>query len=307
MRRNPGGALQVLKNPLLLILIFGIVGIPLTSFAAKKDSKVRVEGSTTVLPVASRAAERFNKLRSERVNITVNAGGSGVGVVSTARGRADIGMLSREVTPEEMKRYEKSRLKVIPVARDAVACVVSSEIYEAGIRELTREQIRDIYLGKIVNWKELGGPDRPIVVVDKERHRGTRHVFMQYVFGDPKARAPAARLVTGSNNEEKAKITQSDSAIGMLSTAWMDDSVKGVALLENERRVEPNEANISQGNYPISRNLNFVTAGEPRGIVKEFIDFILSPEGQKIVEQSGYAPVHPPAVKGAKTKAPTSG
>ena len=274
-----------------MLSIASLLGFFSAGPADAGEFKIRVVGSTTVLPLAARAAEIFTAEKNGSVVITVNAGGSGVGVHSAATGMADIGMVSREISPEEKKRFKNSNLQTIAVGRDAVACVVSSEIYSAGVRALSREQIRDIYLGKIKNWKELGGPDREIVVVDKERHRGTRHVFMEYVLGDENAQAPGARLVTGSNNEEQSKIGQSDAAIGMLSLAWMNRDVVGVAIRQGNGLIEPTLENIRNSRFPISRNLNFVTAGEAKGAVREFIDFMLSPRGQEIVEESGYVPV----------------
>ncbi len=277
---------------LLFTFLLGAVVLPPASRSAETE-RIRIAGSTTVLPIASRAAERFAAAKKDRLSITVNGGGSGVGIQSAGSGRVEIGMASREITAKEKKRFDRSGLKSIPIGRDAVACVVSSEIYDAGVRSLTRQQMRDIYLGKITNWKQVGGPDRKIVVVDKERHRGTRHVFMRYLFGDPAARAPGARLVTGSNNEEQAKIAQSDAAIGMLSVAWMNRDVVGIGIQEQDRVIEPTLDNIRSGKFPLARNLNLVVAGEPRGIVKEFIDFLFSPSGRQIVEESGYVPAAP--------------
>jgi len=255
---------------------------------AQAGEVIRVVGSTTVLPIVSRAAEAYMNLHGGEVQITVNAGGSGVGVNGAGTGQAQIGMVSREVTSEERDRFSRPGLKTFVVGRDAVACAISASVYEAGVRSLTREQIAKIYRGEIRNWKAVGGPDRAIVVIDKEHHRGTRHVFMNFVFGDENARAPGARLVTGANNEEQAKIGQSDSAIGMLSLAWLNGRVRGVAIELNGDRIEPTLQNIVTGRFPISRNLNLVTVGEPQGQVRKFIDFIQGPEGRKIVEGSGY-------------------
>ncbi len=272
---------------LVLFLSIGSGSPPATN--AGTGLRIQVVGSTTVLPVASRVAQKFMESSSSR--ILVNAGGSGVGIHSVAGGRADIGMASRAISQDEKKRFEKSHLKIYPVGLDAVACVVSSEIYQAGVRQLTPQQIAGIYLGKIRNWKEVGGPDRQIVVVDKERHRGTRHVFMQYIFGNASQRTPGTLLVTGSNNEEQAKIAQSDAAIGMLSFAWINDDVKAVSLLDQEKEILPTWETVRRGNYPIVRKLNFITAGKPESEIKAFIGFVKGPEGQKIVEESGYIPI----------------
>lgn len=260
-----------------------------TQAAPAAENRLLVMGSTTVLPVASLAAEEFTRRSGREVSITINPGGSGVGVNSAATGRASIGMISREISSDEHKRFAEARLKTHVIGHDRVACVVSSEIYQAGVQSLSREEIRAIYQGTITNWKEVGGPDREIVVVDKERHRGTRHAFMRYVFGDPTARAPGARLVTGSNNEEQAKIAASDAAVGMLSTAWISDEVAGVGIREGQAVLFSTDA--SQTAYPIVRPLSLVTAGEPAGLAREFIEFMLAPAGQALVENFGYYPV----------------
>jgi phosphate transport system substrate-binding protein len=260
---------------------------------AQDSTVIRIAGSTTVLPIVSRAAERF-QIRNKSVKITVNAGGSGVGVHGAGTRRLDVGLASREITPRESYRYKSIQLNSTVIGRDAVACVVSSEIFHSGVHSLSRQQIGDIYLGKITNWRQVGGPDRKIIVIDKETHRGTRHVFMHYLFGKSNARAPGARLVTGSNNEEQAKIAQSDSAIGMLSVAWINDDVIGIGIREGHQIIKPTLQNVRSGRFPIARNLNLITAGEPKGAVAQFVDYLLSPEGQSFVEASGYLPIHSP-------------
>jgi len=276
-----------------VLLLGTLCGFSKVSHANEKKALIKVAGSTTLLPIVVRAAESFSFKNSR---VIINAGGSGVGIQAVGTGRIDIGLASRQLTPEEKKRFSQSNLKVRVIGRDGVACALSSEIYHSGVRALSRQQIHDIYLGKITNWKALGGPDRKIIVIDKERHRGTRHVFMRYVFGDEQARAPAARLVTGSNNEEQAKIAQSDAAIGMLSFAWLNDDVVGVGLREGDRIIQPTFKNIQTGAFPISRDLNLITSGDPTGATKEFIDYLLSPEGQRIVSASGYLPIRPTAL-----------
>jgi len=282
----------------LLVRILLVVGI-LAFMTGKSEPEVlassqgviRVAGSTTVLPIVSRAAERF-QARNTSIKITVNAGGSGVGIHGAGTRRLDIGFASREITPQESNRYASLHTTVI--GRDAVACAVSSEIFHSGVRSLSKQQIGDIYLGKITNWQQVGGPDRTIIVIDKETHRGTRHVFMQYLFGKSNVRAPGARLVTGSNNEEQAKIAQSDAAIGMLSIAWINDDVVGIGLQEGRQVIQPTLDNVRNGRFPIARNLNLITAGKPAGAVKQFIDYLLSEEGQQLVTDSGYIPIHSP-------------
>jgi phosphate transport system substrate-binding protein len=115
---------------------------------------------------------------------------------------------------------------------------------------------------------------------------------MKYLFDNENARTPGTRLVTGSNNEEQTKIAQSDAAIGMLSFAWMNDEVVGVGIREGSEVIEPTLENVRQNRFPIARDLILIVAGEPEGRVKEFVDFIMGPDGQQIVAASGYIPVH---------------
>ena len=250
---------------------------------------LKIAGSSTVLPVVTKAADAFKKIHPE-VDITVNAGGSGVGVTYASQNLVDIGMASRHITEEEHAKFPGIDIKIHTIAKDAVACVVSSEVYDSGIQSLDKDTIARIFSGDIQRWSEIGGPDREILVVDKEHHRGTRHVFMDYVMGDENARAPGADIVTGSNNEQQSKLVSSDSGIGMLSFAWINEDVKGVSIKVGDSRVEPSIGSIRDGSYPIYRDLNLITVGDPKGVTKQFIDFIASDEGKKIVEESGYVP-----------------
>ncbi len=279
------------ENKEMMLRFWTTVFFAITFFSCTRpEGQVRVAGSTTVLPIVTRAAEEFS--RQNNLRVIVNAGGSGVGINQLGEGKIDIAMASRDITQHEREKFPQAEFIEWIIGRDAVIPVVSSEVFQAGVTALTLEQIGAIYTGKIVNWKEVGGPDRDILAVDKEASRGTRHVFMQAVLGDKEARAPGADLVLGSNNEEQTAIAQSDAAIGMLSHAWLNDEVKGLTILTPEgERIEPTLENIASGRHPITRSLLLITSGTPTGAVKTFIDFILSEQGQKIVVESGYVSV----------------
>lgn len=269
---------------LLLAMVF-------TIFSCSRQDHVYVAGSTTVLPIVSRAAEQFAELKGTQV--IVNSGGSGIGINQLGSGKIAIGMISRDITDSEINQFPGTDFLIHRIAIDAVIPVVSSEVYAAGIRALTLKEIGQIYLGEFSNWNQLGGPDKEILVVDKEPSRGTRHVFMKAVLGDQQAAAPGADLVLGANNEEQTAITQSDAAIGMLSHAWLNNEVKGLAIIsEHGQSIEPDMENIINGSFPIIRDLLLVTNGSPDGNSKAFIDFILSEQGQQVVVESGYVSVH---------------
>ena len=279
-------AFHVNKFKRHIIVIHATLFLCIAAGCSKNES-LTVAGSTTVLPVISKAAELYKTLYG--INIIVNAGGSGVGINQLGANKISIGMTSRDLTETETRQYPEAEFIAYPIAIDAVVPVVSSEVYDAGIHALTMQQIAKIYQGEIANWKQLGGPDWEILVVDKEKSRGTRHVFMQAILGDKQANTPGTDLVLGSNNEEQTIIAQSEAAIGMLSYAWLNDDVKGVSIINTDKTIiEPTLANISNGTYPITRNLVLITNGVPGTKVKAFIDFILSDTGQEIVRDSGY-------------------
>ncbi len=262
-----------------------------TLIACQKKEQIQIAGSTTVLPVLSQIAEQF-RLTHPELNLIVNGGGSGVGINQLGEGKIQIGMASREITQTEIEQYPTRNFIIHTIGRDAVVPVVSSEIYEAGVKALTLKQIANIYKGVFNNWKDVGGPDQKILVVDKEQSRGTRHVFMKAVMGDKEANAPGADLVLGSNNEEQTAITQSKAAIGMLSNAWLNQDVKGLGIITPEGTViEATLENIINNSYPITRQLYLITDGAPQGTIKELLNTIFSTEGQKIVAKSGYVPL----------------
>ncbi|MDQ6954003.1 MAG: substrate-binding domain-containing protein [Mariprofundaceae bacterium] len=259
------------------------------SLQAQATERISVVGSTTVLPVVSQAAEAHHRLHPDVV-ITVSGGGSGVGIASIIQGTAQLGMASRETSPEEQSKLD-GKVDNIVIASDAVAVVVSKAVYESGIHQLSLEQIADIYRGKVRNWKDLGGVDARILVIDKEASRGTRHVFAKAVLGSAHARAAGASIISGSNNEEQMIVSRSDSAIGMLSNAWLNDKVRGVDIIVNGKSIAPTIDHVLDGSYPIARGLHVLLPHASTQATKDFVRFLLSEQGQKIVQEVGYLPV----------------
>ncbi|MDQ6988322.1 MAG: phosphate ABC transporter substrate-binding protein [Mariprofundaceae bacterium] len=250
--------------------------------------RIAIVGSTTVLPVLSQAAALFHQQHPE-VIITVSGGGSGVGIAAVIQKTAQIGMASRMTTSEEEAKL--SQVDNIVIAADAVAMAVSSEVYDSGIHQLSLQQIAAIYRGKVRNWQELGGLDARIVVIDKEASRGTRHVFAKAVLGNKHARAAGATLISGSNNEEQGIIARSNQAIGMLSHAWLNKDVRGIAIVVDGQAIAPNMVNVRNGSYPLARELRVLLPKDASPMTRDFINFLLSPQGQGIVEKAGYLPV----------------
>lgn len=253
--------------------------------------RISISGSTTVLPAVSRAAEQFTADTGQL--ITVNAGGSGSGFNQLAEGQTDIGMMSRDITVGELDQFSNLTFTPIAIGRDAVVPVVSSEVFAQGVTALSLADIASIYRGDIDNWSAFGGPDQAIFVIDKESSSGTRQTFMDIVMGNAKAHASGADLVIGSNNEEQTAMTQSDAAIGMLSIAWLNEDVKGLSIiLGSGELVAPTLENIQNGRFPVVRDLNIVIRGDISSQAQNFVDYLLSPDGQNFVEKSGYIKIN---------------
>jgi len=257
-------------KPFISLPVLGLAVSILTGCTA--SDHISISGSTTVLPAVSKIADSFHAETGKVV--VVNA------------------VMSRDITPEEKAQFPDIRFTPITIGRDAVAPVISSEIFDAGIKSLTLTEIADIYAGEIDNWKEVGGPDKAIFVIDKESSSGTRQTFMKVVMGHSKASARGADLVIGSNNEEQTAIAQSDSAIGMLSHAWFNDDVKGIAIeMQNGNLITPTLDMIRSGRFPITRDLNIIVRGDVTPDTQEFVDYLLSTRGQSFVAASGYISV----------------
>jgi len=253
-----------------------------TSAPTSLSGSISVAGSTTVQPLAEKLAEAFNAQHPD-VQIDVQGGGSSVGVKSAGQGTVDVGMASREVKQSELDEY--SNLRVFTIARDGIAIVTHPDVPVDG---LTKEQVKGIFAGDITNWSEVGGPDKPIVVVAREEGSGTRAAFEEMVMGGEEGPAIAdTAILQPSNGAVRTTVSTTPDSIGFLSFGYLDQSVKALAI----DGVEATEANAARGAYPIVRPLNMMTQGEPAGVVKAWLDFILSDAGQAIVRKEGYIPV----------------
>lgn len=272
------------------IAILAVIGVVIIiAYAAgwfgggREIQTVSITGSTTVLPIAQKAAERYMDLHSD-VNILVSGGGSSVGVVSAGEGTADIGMASREMKDEEKTDYPN--VKPIVIARDGVALIVHPS---NTVASLTVEEVKGIYNGTYSNWSQVGGKDMEIVVIGRDSASGTREFFWKEVMN--KEDFVSTMLEKNSNGAVKQTVSQTPGAIGYVGLGYIDTTIKAVKIKESGKEVEPTVANVQNGSYPISRSLYMLVNGEPEGLVKDFIDFILSSEGQAIVEEEGFVPV----------------
>ena len=235
-----------------------------------------IAGSTTVQSIASAAATAFMELHPG-VTVTVQGGGSGTGVTQVGQGTVDIGNASREIKDSEYTEYPD--LVPTAIAADGVVVVVHSS---NPVSDLTLDQVAQIFTGQITNWKDVGGPDKEIVVIVREDGSGTRATFEELVHNkiDPTSDA----LQKPSNGAVKTTVSQTPDAIGYIGLGYVDDTVNMVKV----DGVVASESTILDGSYSVSRNLYMITNGDPSGLAKAFIDFILSAEGQEFVAEEGF-------------------
>jgi len=268
---------------IIVILLIALLAYVISWSASARD--VTVSGSSTVMPLAEVAAEEFNVLQKDYM-VTVSAGGTGAGILGIAERKNDIAMASREVTEDEKQRFGDSFQEFL-VGQDGISLAVSDEIYQAGVKGLSRQQVRDIYSGNITNWKEVGGPDAEIYVISREEGSGTRDDFNEVVLGKRDAEMPGVNTVANGGAEVKTAIAGSDKAIGYLGFNYLGNGVEGIAF----NGVMPSYDNIKFDLYELHRHLYFYTFGKPTSGAQAFIDFVRGPQGQKIAAKEGFIPI----------------
>jgi phosphate transport system substrate-binding protein len=252
------------------------------------------KGSDTLVNLALAWAEAYTEIRPE-VRISVTGGGSGTGIAAMINGTVDIANASRAMKPEEIAEAEANGITPVEfvVARDAIAVVVNPE---NPVSELTLQQISDLYTGKITNWRQLGGDDRPVVLLSRESNSGTYVYFLENVvrMGEKESNllfSPNTLLMPSSEGIS-AEIRQNPNTIGYDGLGYVtpDQKVIAVAQSADGPYTLPSVVTVNDGSYPISRPLYMYTAGQPTGEVEAYLDWVLG-EGQALVLKLGFVPL----------------
>ncbi|MEA5472291.1 phosphate ABC transporter substrate-binding protein [Spirulina sp. 06S082] len=271
------------KPPITIALVLGILLSSCTQPGSTdlKPEKLILTGASTIAPLALSMGQRFEE-QNPNIRIDVQTGGSSKGLADAKQGLADIGMVSRALKPEE-----QAGTQVFLIGLDGIAIVVHAE---NPLQNITRQQVIDIYTGKIENWQDLGGKDAPITVVHRAEGHSTLDIFLEYFGLDNTDIQPDA--IIGDNQQGLKTIAGNPDAIGYLSigsTAYdMNQGVK-IKMLSLDG-IEPNQETVADGSFPLHRPLNLVTEGEPSELAKKFIDFNLAEENHDIIRQQKFIP-----------------
>lgn len=267
----------------------------LSNEAPEATQTIENKGSDTLVNLALAWAETYMQLYPD-MRISVTGGGTGTGIAAMINGTVDIANASRAMKAEEIATAESNGIKSVEfiVARDAIAVVVHPSNPVDG---LTLQQISDIYVGKITNWSELGGEDRPIVLLSRESNSGTYVYFLENVIrlgrDDSDLLFSPDTLLMPSSEGISAEVRQNPNTIGYDGLGYVtpDQKMLAVAQDANGPYVLPSVATVNDGSYPISRPLYMYTAGEPAGQIKAYLDWILS-DGQALILELGFVPLH---------------
>ena len=284
---------------LLLVVAIGLSGCTSRKDAESGDSSqtgpgataastLTIKGSDTMVILAQKWAQAFMDANPGKV-LQVSGGGSGTGVAALINGTADLANASRPIKEKEKKQLSKRRgveAHEFRVALDSLAVYVPAA---NKIESLTIPQLKKIFRGQTTNWKEVGGDDMPIVLYSRENNSGTYAYFKEHVL-DNEDFAATAQTLPGTAAVINA-VSKDRAGIGYGGIAYAEGVRTVKVAAEGSDPVEPTMENATSGKYPLSRFLNIYSAGEPTGVAKQYLDFVLSDDGQKVVEGVGYYPL----------------
>ena len=290
-----------MKRILIIFLLFSFI---LTSCGSADSSAETVvdapaqyienKGSDTIVNLALAWAEAY-QVEHPDVRISVTGGGSGTGIAALINDTVDLANASRQIKTEEIEEAQSKGVEPMEhiIARDAIAVIVNSE---NPVSELTLQQISDIYSGEITNWSDVGGEDRPIVKLSRETNSGTHVYFLETVLrlgnSDDETLFSTDTLLLPSSEGIISEVRQNPNAIGYDGLGYVPDDVKMIAIAKEAggEYVLPSIATVNDKTYAIARDLYMYTNGEPTGVVKDYLDWILSAEAQEIVAELGFVP-----------------
>ncbi|HLE28902.1 MAG TPA: PstS family phosphate ABC transporter substrate-binding protein [Anaerolineales bacterium] len=286
------------RRPLSLLLTTLLLAACTASPTPPPDTTAQTtienKGSDTMVNLALAWAEAYGGAHPE-VRLSVTGGGSGTGLAALINGTVDIANASRAIKSEEKEQAQANGVEPVEfvVARDAIAVIVNPA---NPVQQLTLPQLSAIYSGQITNWREVDGEDRPIVLLSRETNSGTHVYFLENVLRlgkkDDQTLFSPDTLLMPSSEGISAEVRQNPNAIGYDGLGYVTPDLKtlAVAVDAGQPYVFPTIETVNDKSYPIARDLYMYTHGEPAGVVKAYLDWVLGPEAQKIVAELGFVP-----------------
>jgi len=273
-----------MKNKILKMMALALM-LP----AMIQAQSFKIKGSDTCLPLSQAEAEAYMK-KDPKASIAVTGGGSGVGLAAIISGTTDIAQASRSMKMDEKLKMQEAgkAFKEVIIAYDALAVIVNPA---NPVSQLTREQLEGIFTGKITNWKEVGGEDAKIVAYSRETSSGTYEFFKEHVLN--KKNFTSSALLMPATGAIVQSVSQTKGAIGYIGLAYVDKAVKPLKVSYDKGKVYvvPSVASAMDKTYPITRPLYYYYLSSIEKKVSSYVNYILSPEGQKIVLETGYVPL----------------
>lgn len=242
-----------------------------------------------MLPLTQLLAKEYMN-RNIDAEVTISGGGSVTGISALINGVTDIAESARTLSKEENLKFKKAGKPIIEtiVAYDALAIIVNPS---NPVSELSVSNLEAIFTGKITNWKELGGADKPMVIYSRQKSSGTYDFFKEHVLSGKEF--SSAALLMPATGAIAQSVSQDEWAIGYVGLAYLDNTVKALKISGNENNIftAPSVESVKNKSYPISRPLFYLFAENSKAAVGPFVDFVLSPTGQHLVLKAGYVPV----------------
>ncbi len=276
-----------MKRKLFSMALAGTLGFGVSALPAQASDTLTIKGSDTMIIMIQREAEEF--MKGSKIIVQATGGGSGTGISALINGTSDIAMASRPMKKKEFKQIKK---KYHTDAVETATALDGITIYineKNRVKSLSTAQLKDIYTGKVNNWKEVGGSDAKIIRYCRENNSGTYAFLKEHVLKKEDYAADCAAM-PGTASVVNA-VSKDVGGIGYGGAAYAAGVIKLLVSKDGGKAYGPEMKNIVSGDYPISRKLYLYTIGAPQANAKAFIDFVLSPKGQKIVEQVGYFPL----------------
>jgi phosphate transport system substrate-binding protein len=275
---------KLMAAAMAIMLLAPVVSAWNWPWMQKSATKLSTQGSTTVLPIAQKEAEEFMKVNAS-ADVSVSGGGSGVGIAALIDSSCDIANSSRPIKSKEIVLAKQKGVNPVGaiIANDGIAIIVNPG--NKALENITINKLKSIYSGEITKWSQAGGTGDAIVIISRDSASGTFEVFNELVLKG--AKLTDSSLMMASNKEIAETVAKTPGAIGYVGLGYITPEVKAVKV----EGVMPSDVTVLDKTYKLARPLYMYTNGEPAGLAKEFIDFILSDEGQNHVKETGFVKI----------------